>query len=38
MVDINNPTIRQILVSENGFMDVEIDPTLELFSEIENLH
>ncbi len=37
MVDINNETIRNLLVAEKGFLDVEIDVRLDLFSEIEKL-
>ena len=37
MVDINNEIIRNLLVAEKGFLDVEVDPRLDLFSEIEKL-
>lgn len=37
MVDINNEKIRELLVAEKGFLDVDLDPTLDLFSEIEKL-
>lgn len=37
MVDINNQTLRELLVSEKGFLDVDIDPGLDLFFEIEKL-
>ncbi|MEO8770481.1 MAG: quinolinate synthase NadA [Ferruginibacter sp.] len=37
MVDINNEKIRELLISEKGFLDVDIDVRLDLFSEIEKL-
>ncbi len=37
MVDINNEIVRNLLVAEKGFLDVEVDPRLDLFSEIEKL-
>ena len=37
MVDINNSVIQKKLLSEKGFLDVEIDVKLDLFSEIEKL-
>src|ERR1700712_4474589 len=37
MVDINNEKIREMLISEKGFLDVDIDVRLDLFSEIEKL-
>lgn len=37
MVDINNQSLRELLVSEKGFLDVDIDPSLDLFFEIEKL-
>ena len=36
MVDINSETVKKI-VQEKGFPDVELDPTLDLFAEIEKL-
>jgi quinolinate synthase len=37
MVDINNEKIRELLISEKGFLDVDVDASLDLFSEIEKL-
>ena len=37
MVDINNASIQKMMLSEKGFLDVEIDPALDLFFEIEKL-
>ncbi len=37
MVDINNASIQKMMLSEKGFLDVDIDPALDLFSEIEKL-
>ncbi|MBC7536990.1 MAG: quinolinate synthase NadA [Ferruginibacter sp.] len=37
MVDINNAIIREMIISEKGFLDVEILVSLDLFSEIEKL-
>ena len=37
MVDINNGKHREMLISEKGFLDIDVDPTLDLFSEIEKL-
>ncbi|MFT3909565.1 MAG: quinolinate synthase NadA [Ferruginibacter sp.] len=37
MADINNDSIRKKMLSEKGFLDVDIDPALDLFSEIEKL-
>ena len=36
MVDIHSEIIRNS-VQENGFLDIELDPTLDLFAEIEKL-
>ena len=36
MVDIHNEKIKA-LVQEKGFLDIDIDPTLDLFAELENL-
>ncbi len=36
MVDIHNEKIRQSVL-EKGFLDIELDPSLDLFSELENL-
>lgn len=36
MVDIHNEKI-EALVQEKGFLDIELDPTLDLFAEIEKL-
>ena len=36
MVDINSEKIKEI-VSQKGFLDITIDPTLDLFAEIEKL-
>ncbi|MEP6713725.1 MAG: quinolinate synthase NadA [Ferruginibacter sp.] len=36
MVDINNQKMEEI-VKQKGFLDMEIDPNLELFTEIEKL-
>lgn len=36
MVDIHNEKIRQSVL-EKGFLEIELDPTLDLFSELENL-
>ena len=36
MVDIHNGKIKA-LVQEKGFLDIDIDPTLDLFAELENL-
>jgi quinolinate synthase len=37
MADINNEKIRNEIVSNKGFLDIEIDVTLDLFAEIEKL-
>ena len=37
MGDINSSIFREQLVLEKGFLDVDLDPTLDLFSEIEKL-
>ena len=37
MVDINNEIEQQKIVSEKGFLDVDIDVNLDLFAEIEKL-
>ena len=37
MVDINNEIIQKNLIDKNGFYDVAIDPTLDLFEEIKKL-
>ena len=37
MVDINNAVIREMIISEKGFLDVEIPVSMDLFSEIEKL-
>ncbi|MEO7523860.1 MAG: quinolinate synthase NadA [Ferruginibacter sp.] len=37
MVDINNASIQKLMLSEKGFLDVHIDPSLDLFLEIEKL-
>lgn len=37
MADINSPVFKEQLISEKGFLDIELDPTLDLFSEIEKL-
>ena len=36
MVDIHNEKIKA-LVQEKGFLDIDLDPTLDLFAELENL-
>ncbi len=36
MVDIHNET-KEKIVAEKGFLDLELDPTLDLFAEIERL-
>jgi quinolinate synthase len=36
MVDIHNEKIKE-LVLEKGFLDIDLDPTLDLFAEIEKL-
>ena len=36
MVDIHNEKIQQSVI-EKGFLDIELDPTLDLFAEIEKL-
>ena len=36
MVDIHNEKIKA-LVQEKGFLDIDLDPTLDLFAEVENL-
>jgi quinolinate synthase len=36
MVDIHNEKIRQSVI-EKGFLDIELDPTLDLFAELEKL-
>ncbi len=36
MVEMHNETIQKI-VNEKGFLDIELDPTLDLFAEIEKL-
>ncbi|MEO5966841.1 MAG: quinolinate synthase NadA, partial [Ferruginibacter sp.] len=36
MVDINSEKIIE-KVSQKGFLDIEIDPSLDLFAEIEKL-
>ena len=36
MVDIHNEKIKA-LVQEKGFLDIDLDPTLDLFTEVENL-
>lgn len=36
MVEMHNETIEKI-VNEKGFLDIELDPTLDLFAEIEKL-
>lgn len=36
MVDIHNENV-QALVQEKGFLDIDLDPTLDLFAEIEKL-
>jgi len=36
MVDIHNENV-QALVQEKGFLDIELDPTLDLFAELEKL-
>lgn len=36
MVDINNETIKNI-VQQKGFLDIELDPTIDLFAEIEKI-
>ena len=37
MVDINNEIIQKNLIGKNGFYDIAIDPTLDLFEEINKL-
>jgi len=36
MVDINSETIKNI-VQQKGFLDIELDPTIDLFAEIEKI-
>nr|AUN35580.1 quinolinate synthetase [uncultured bacterium] len=37
MADINNSMMREKLISEKGFLDVDVDINVDLFSEIEKL-
>jgi quinolinate synthase len=37
MVDINTQLDFQKIISKKGFLDLEVDPTLDLFAEIEKL-
>ena len=37
MADINSADVQEKIVAEKGFLDIEIDPTLDIFSEIEKL-
>lgn len=36
MVDIHNPEVQKEII-QKGFLDIEVDPTLDLFSEIEKM-
>ena len=36
MVDIHNEKMKA-LVFEKGFLDIDLDPTLDLFAELEKL-
>ena len=37
MADINTQKNKDLIISEKGFFDEEVDPTLDLFAEIEKL-
>lgn len=37
MADINSADIQEKIIAEKGFLDIEVDPTLDIFSEIEKL-
>ena len=37
MVDINTQINFEKIISKKGFLDLEIDPSLDLFAEIEKL-
>ena len=37
MVDINTHIDFEKIISKKGFLDLEVDPTLDLFAEIEKL-
>ena len=37
MVDINTHSDFKKIISKKGFLDFEVDPTLDLFAEIEKL-
>ncbi len=37
MRDINNENLKKLIVQENGFYNVDVDPTLDLFEEIKKI-
>jgi hypothetical protein len=37
MADINSADMQEKIIAEKGFLDIEVDPTLDIFSEIEKL-